>query len=86
VGGGPAGLAASIYAASEGLRTIVVEEEVPGGQASFSVSIESYPCFPDALSRSDLTRRTVEQAERFGVEIVVTRKATRLCAEGVDRS
>jgi thioredoxin reductase (NADPH) len=85
VGGGPAGLAASIFAASEGLRTIVVEQEVPGGQATYSAAVENYPGFPEALSGSDLTRRTVEQAERFGVEIVVTRRATRLRAAAVDR-
>lgn len=85
VGGGPAGLAASIYAASEGLRTLVAEQEVPGGQASFSAIIENYPGFPRGLSGSDLTRRTVDQAERFGVEIVVTRGATRLRADGQKR-
>ena len=78
VGAGPAGLSASIYAASEGLRTVVVEQEVPGGQASYSASVENYPGFPEGLSGSDLTRRAVEQAGRFGVEILVTRPATRL--------
>jgi thioredoxin reductase (NADPH) len=76
IGGGPAGLAASIYGASEGLHTVVVEQEVPGGQASYSAMIENYPGFPSGLDGSDLARRTVEQAERFGVEIVVTRRAT----------
>lgn len=85
VGAGPAGLAASIYAGSEGLRTVVVEQEVPGGQAGYSASIENYPGFPDGLSGSDLARRTVEQAERFGVEIIVTRRATRLRADALDR-
>ena len=85
VGGGPAGLAASIYAGSEGLRTVVVEQEVPGGQATYSASIENYPGFPHGLSGSDLARRTVDQAERFGVEIIVTRKATRLRADSLDR-
>ena len=78
VGGGPAGLAASIYAASEGLRTVVVEQGAPGGQASYSAYIENYPGFPEAMSGSDLARRTVQQAERFGVEILVTRKVIRL--------
>jgi thioredoxin reductase (NADPH) len=82
VGGGPAGLSASIYSASEGLRTVVVEQGAPGGQASYSASIENYPGFPEGLSGSDLARRTVAQAERFGVEILVTRRATRLRADG----
>ncbi len=78
VGGGPAGLAASIYAGSDGMRTVVVEQEVPGGQASYSAIIENYPGFPEGLSGSDLARRMIDQAERFGVEILVTRKATKL--------
>jgi thioredoxin reductase (NADPH) len=85
VGGGPAGLSASIYSSSEGLRTVVVEKEVPGGQASYSAFIENYPGFPHGLTGSDLARRTVEQAERFGVEIVVTRQATRLRPDGDHR-
>jgi thioredoxin reductase (NADPH) len=85
VGGGPAGLSASIYGASEGLHTVVVEQEVPGGQASYSASIENYPGFPEGLSGSDLARRTVQQAERFGVEILVTRRATKLQPEGAHR-
>jgi thioredoxin reductase (NADPH) len=82
VGGGPAGLSASIYAASEGLRTVVVERGVPGGQASYSASIENYPGFPVGLSGSDLAMRTVQQAERFGVEILVTRHAQQLRTDG----
>ncbi|HEU0078891.1 MAG TPA: FAD-dependent oxidoreductase [Longimicrobiaceae bacterium] len=82
VGAGPAGLTASIHGASEGLRTVVVEQEVPGGQAGHSALVENYPGFPRGLSGSDLARRTLEQAERFGVEIVVTRRATRLRADG----
>jgi thioredoxin reductase (NADPH) len=85
VGGGPAGLAASIYAASEGLHTVVVEQDVPGGQASYSAMIENYPGFPVGLDGSDLARRTVQQAERFGVEIVVTRRATGLHWDDLDR-
>jgi thioredoxin reductase (NADPH) len=85
VGGGPAGLTASINAASEGLRTVVVEQEAPGGQASCSPSIENYPGFPEGLSGGDLARRTVQQAARFGVEILVTRRATRLRANGENR-
>ena len=82
VGGGPAGLTAAINAASEGLRTIVVEQEVPGGQASYSAIVENYSGFPEGLSGSDLARRTVEQAERFGAEIVVTCRATALRSDG----
>jgi thioredoxin reductase (NADPH) len=85
IGGGPAGLAASIYAGSEGLRTVVVEQDVPGGQASYSAMIENYPGFPSGLDGSDLARRTVEQAERFGVEIVVTRRATGLRCNELER-
>jgi thioredoxin reductase (NADPH) len=81
VGAGPAGLTASIHGASEGLRTVVVEQEVPGGQAGHSALVENYPGFPRGLGGSELARRTVEQAERFGVEIVVTRRATRLRAD-----
>ncbi|MEA2614149.1 MAG: thioredoxin reductase, partial [Chloroflexota bacterium] len=78
IGAGPAGLAAAIHGASEGLHSVVVEKELPGGQASFSAAIENYPGFPRALDGSILARRTVEQAERFGVEFVMTRRATRL--------
>jgi thioredoxin reductase (NADPH) len=85
VGGGPAGLAASIHAASEGLHSVIVEQEVPGGQASYSAIVENYPGFPHALSGSELTKRTVEQAERFGVEIIVTRKTKKLSANGDQR-
>jgi thioredoxin reductase (NADPH) len=85
VGGGPAGLAASIYGASEGLRTLVVEQEVPGGQISYSAIVENYPGFPDGLSGSDLARRTVEQADRFGVEILVMRRAVGLQGDGENR-
>ncbi|HEX6534692.1 MAG TPA: FAD-dependent oxidoreductase [Gemmatimonadaceae bacterium] len=80
VGGGPAGLAASIHSGSEGLRTVIAEQEIPGGQVSYSASVENYPGFPRGLSGGDLARRTVEQAERFGVEIIVTRRATGLRA------
>jgi thioredoxin reductase (NADPH) len=85
VGGGPAGLAASIYAASEGLRTLVVEQEVPGGQISYSAIVENYPGFPEGLGGSDLAGRTVAQAERFGTEILVLRRATGLSCVGRSR-
>ncbi len=85
VGGGPAGIAGAICAASEGLRTLVVEQEVPGGQISYSALVENYPGFPQGLSGSDLTARAVAQAERFGAEILVVRRATGLAAEGESR-
>ena len=70
VGGGPAGLAAAVYGASEGLHTVVVEREAPGGQAGMSSRIENYLGFPTGLSGGDLARRAVVQAQRFGVEIL----------------
>ncbi len=70
VGGGPAGLAAAVYGASEGLHTVIVEREAPGGQAGMSSRIENYLGFPTGLSGGDLARRAVVQAERFGVEIL----------------
>ena len=70
VGGGPAGLAAAVYGASEGLRTLMVEREAPGGQAGTSSRIENYLGFPTGLSGADLARRAVTQAQRFGVEIL----------------
>jgi len=70
VGGGPAGLAAAVYGASEGLRTLMIEREAPGGQAGMSSKIENYLGFPAGLSGGDLTRRAVAQARRFGVEIL----------------
>jgi thioredoxin reductase (NADPH) len=70
LGGGPAGLAAGVYGASEGLRTVIVEREAPGGQAGLSARIENYLGFPSGLSGGDLTRRAVAQARRFGAEIL----------------
>jgi thioredoxin reductase (NADPH) len=70
VGGGPAGLAAAVYGASEGLKTVMIEREAPGGQAGMSSRIENYLGFPQGLSGSDLARRAVVQAQRFGVEIL----------------
>jgi len=70
VGGGPAGLAAAVYGASEGLHTVMLEREAPGGQAGMSARIENYLGFPTGLSGSDLARRAVVQAQRFGVEIL----------------
>ena len=81
VGGGPAGLAAAVYGASEGLRTVMIEKEAPGGQAGMSSRIENYLGFPSGLSGADLTRRAVAQAKRFGVEILAPQEATKLRVE-----
>jgi thioredoxin reductase (NADPH) len=81
VGGGPAGLAAAVYGASEGLRTVMIEREAPGGQAGMSSRIENYLGFPSGLSGGDLARRAVVQARRFGVEIL-SAEATALRLEG----
>ena len=82
VGGGPAGLAAAVYGASEGLRTVMIEREAPGGQAGMSSRIENYLGFPSGLSGGDLARRAVTQARRFGVEILAPQEATALRIEG----
>ena len=81
VGGGPAGLAAAVYGASEGLRTVMIEREAPGGQAGMSSRIENYLGFPSGLSGNDLARRAVVQARRFGVEIL-SAEATSLRLDG----
>jgi thioredoxin reductase (NADPH) len=81
VGAGPAGLAAAVYGASEGLRTLVVEREAPGGQAGSSSRIENYLGFPSGISGDELSMRALQQARRLGAEILVTRTTT-----GVDPS
>ena len=78
VGAGPAGLAAAVYGASEGLRTIVVEREAPGGQAGTSSRIENYLGFPSGVSGDELSSRALQQARRLGAEILVTRSITRI--------
>ena len=82
LGGGPAGLAAAVYGASEGLRTVVVERDAPGGQAGLSSRIENYLGFPSGLSGADLTRRAVAQAKRFGADILAPQRAVALQADG----
>ncbi|MGZ4837521.1 MAG: FAD-dependent oxidoreductase, partial [Terriglobales bacterium] len=82
VGGGPAGLAAAVYGASEGLHTVVIEREAPGGQAGMSSRIENYLGFPSGLSGGDLARRAVTQAQRFGVEILSPQEAVGIRIEG----
>jgi thioredoxin reductase (NADPH) len=82
VGGGPAGLAAAVYGASEGLHTVIVEREAPGGQAGMSSRIENYLGFPSGLSGGDLARRAVVQARRFGVEILAPQTVVNMRTEG----
>ncbi|MBN8590284.1 MAG: FAD-dependent oxidoreductase [Anaerolineae bacterium] len=82
VGGGPAGLAAAVYAASEGLRTVMIEREAPGGQAGTSSRIENYLGFPSGISGGELARRAVDQAKRFGVEILAPQEAQKLDVDG----
>ncbi|HYL13370.1 MAG TPA: FAD-dependent oxidoreductase [Terriglobales bacterium] len=82
IGGGPAGLAAAVYGASEGLHTVMVEREAPGGQAGMSSRIENYLGFPTGLSGGDLARRAVVQAQRFGVEILSPQEAVGVRTEG----
>jgi thioredoxin reductase (NADPH) len=82
VGGGPAGLAAAVYGASEGLHTVMIEKEAPGGQAGMSSRIENYLGFPMGLSGGDLARRAVVQAQRFGVEILSPQEAVAVRTEG----
>ena len=85
VGGGPAGLAAAVYGASEGLRTVMVEREAPGGQAGQSSRIENYLGFPVGLSGSDLARRATDQARRLGAELLTVQEAVALEVEGAGR-
>jgi len=82
IGGGPAGLAAAVYGASEGLKTVMIEREAPGGQAGMSSRIENYLGFPTGLSGADLARRAVVQAQRFGVEILSPQEAVGVRTEG----
>jgi thioredoxin reductase (NADPH) len=81
VGGGPAGLAAAVYGASEGLRTVMVERQAPGGQAGTSSRIENYLGFPSGLSGADLARRAVTQARRFGVETLAAEAVGLRCQD-----
>jgi thioredoxin reductase (NADPH) len=85
VGGGPAGLAAAVYGASEGLRTVMVEREAPGGQAGQSSRIENYLGFPAGLSGSELASRATTQARRLGAELLSVQDAVALDVEGTGR-
>lgn len=81
IGGGPAGLAAAVYGASEGLKTVLIEATTTGGQAGRSSKIENYLGFPTGVSGAELTTAARRQAERFGAEVITTRKAVRLDAD-----
>jgi thioredoxin reductase (NADPH) len=85
VGSGPAGLAASVYAGSEGYRCLVIERAAPGGQAGSSPKIENYLGFPTGISGDDLTRRAVSQAKRFGVEILSAQEAGKVVVKDLYR-
>jgi thioredoxin reductase (NADPH) len=86
VGGGPAGLAAAVYAASEGLSTVIVEREAPGGQAGQSAAIENYLGFPRGLTGADLAQRAIAQVSRFGAELVLARDVAGFAARGPVRA
>jgi thioredoxin reductase (NADPH) len=81
IGGGPSGLAAAVYGASEGLKTVLIEREAPGGQAGTSSRIENYLGFPAGLSGGDLARRAVDQAKRFEVEILTPQEVSAVRVE-----
>ena len=81
IGAGPAGLAAAVYAASEGLDTLVVESDSPGGQAGSSSKIENYLGFPTGISGQELAGRAYAQAQKFGAQLIIAKGATRLACE-----
>jgi thioredoxin reductase (NADPH) len=85
IGGGPAGLGAAVYAASEGLKTVIVERAAPGGQAGQSARIENYLGFPDGVSGGQLTERARRQAQRFGAELLTARTVSGLEPRGSAR-
>ncbi len=82
IGAGPAGLAAAVYGGSEGLKTLLIEKRAPGGQAGTSSRIENYLGFPKGLSGSDLARRAISQAERFGIEFLSPQEVVGISVEG----
>jgi thioredoxin reductase (NADPH) len=86
VGGGPAGLAAAVYGASEGLRTVLIERTATGGQAGQSSKIENYLGFPDGVAGGQLAQRARKQAEKFGAELITAREATALEVNGSKRT
>ena len=86
VGGGPAGLTAALYAAREGIETLVVERSAPGGQAGVTEQLDNYPGFPDGISGADFADRLVAQCRRFGVEILSAAEVTRVTSDGQYRA
>ncbi|ODR09374.1 fused response regulator/thioredoxin-disulfide reductase [Mycobacterium sherrisii] len=86
IGGGPAGLAAAVYGASEGLRTVLIERTATGGQAGQSSRIENYLGFPDGVSGGQLAERARRQAEKFGAELITARTAVALEVNGAKRT
>lgn len=82
VGAGPTGLAAAVYGASEGLRTLLIDKEAPGGQAGTSSRIENYLGFPKGVTGAELARRAIAQAKRFGVEFLISQEVTNICTDG----
>ena len=86
IGGGPSGLAGAVYGASEGLRTLLIETDVPGGQAGTSSQIENYLGFPNGIRGADLARRATVQAQRFGAEIILSEQATAVKASNPYRT
>lgn len=81
IGAGPAGLAASVYGSCEGLKTLLIEKNSPGGQASSSHRIENYLGFPSGLSGAELTRRAISQTTRFGTEILTPKEVKNICVK-----
>src|SRR5205823_12783901 len=84
IGAGPAGLAAAVYAASDGLSTIVFDRDVPGGQASYTAMIENFFGFPDGIGGAELARLAGRQAERFGAELMLLRGISGSRLKGYD--
>ena len=85
IGAGPSGLAAAVYGGSEGLRTVLIEREAPGGQAGMSSRVENYLGFPSGLRAQELARRAMTQAQRFGVQLVAPQQVVRLRVAGPAR-
>ena len=85
IGGGPAGLSAAVYASADGLKVLLIERQAPGGQAGNSPKIENFLGFPSGISGSELTRRAVTQARRFGTEILTTQAVSRITSKATPR-
>jgi thioredoxin reductase (NADPH) len=85
VGSGPAGLSAAVYSSADGLKALIIERHAPGGQAGNSPKIENFLGFPSGISGSELTRRAVAQAKRFGTEVLTTQSVTGIRVEGTTK-